>query len=139
MTAATRFALSLAVALLSATTACHWGSRAEKFPPALLPVGASVSVRVRGESADRTGELYAVDTAGVVVRGARLTRIHWPVLAALDVVGLGQGFDVRSGTTVATDQRERLATVSRFPQGLSGELLTRVLARLGQDALEEVR
>lgn len=140
MTAATRIALSLAVALLPGVTACHWGGRPETFPPALSPVGARVSVRVRGESADRAGELYAVDTAGVIVRGARLTRIHWPVLAALDVEGLGRRFDVPPGTTtVATDHRERLATVSRFPQGLSGELLTRVLARLGQDTLEEVR
>ena len=140
MIAATRLALSLAVALLPAVTACHWGGRAEKFPPALSPVGAHVRVRVRSESADRAGELYAVDSVGVTIRAARVTRIHWPVVATMRVDGLGREYDIRSGSEpIAREQREQLAPVSRFPQGLSGELLARVLASLGQDAREEVR
>jgi hypothetical protein len=140
MSAATRLALCAAIVLLPGLTACHWGSRPEKFPPALSPVGARVSLRVRGESADRIGELYAVDSVGVTVHDARLTRIHWPALTTLDVFGLSRRYGVHSGgSTVTGPQRERLAAVSRFPQGLTGELLTRVLARLQQDALVEVR
>jgi hypothetical protein len=128
-----------ALVLLAMLPACHWGGDPKKFAPALTPAGASVAVRVRGETTDRAGELYAADTAGVVIRGPRLVRIRWQRVAAIDVDRLGKGYDVRPDMPVVdAPHRARLAAVSRFPQGLSGSLLERVLSLIGQPALDEV-
>ena len=125
-------------AALTLAGACQWGTRPENFSAAQRPAGARVAVRVIGERADRLGELYAVDTTGVTLHESRLVRVPWPRLQAMDVNQLGAQYDVAQGETVGAEKRERLALVSRFPQGLNGELLTRVLGRLRQDALDTV-
>ena len=140
MMRANRHVIRGTVLLLGALAGCHWGANAKSYEPAMSPVGASVTLRVRGETTDRAGELYAVDSAGVVLKGARLVRVRWNRMGAMDVLKLGGGYDIRADQQVVdAAQRARLGAVSRFPQGLSGELLTRVLARLDQPALDEVQ
>jgi hypothetical protein len=139
MSLRSRLASICAIALLALGTACHWGTRAGEFPPARLPVGARVAMHLRGDPIVRVGELFAVDSSGVTVRGERLMHVRWNVLDLMDVDGLGGGYDVDyGGTRVTAAQRARLAIVSRFPQGLSGELLARVLALVGQSKVDEV-
>jgi len=129
---------ALVASALVAISACNWGMRPTEFLPALGPEGARVAVRVAHESVDRTGELYAADSAGVIVRSTRLIRVPWSRVAALDVLHLGADFDVAFGESPDATKRARLATVSRFPQGLSGELLARVLARVNQRSIDQV-
>ena len=126
------------LSLLPVLAACQWGTRPRTFPPAQSPVGATVAVRIVGEPADRVGELYAADAAGVMVRGQRLARFPWTQIAALDVHRMGGDYDVAAGVTPDTARIARLAALSRFPQGLSGELLRRVLERLPQDSVDGV-
>jgi hypothetical protein len=52
---------------------------------------------------------------------------------------MGSAYDVAFGEVVTPAKRAKLAPLSRFPQGLSGNLLRSVLSTLGQSALEEVR
>jgi hypothetical protein len=117
--------------------ACNHGMQPKTFIPAISPAGAVVWVRLPGDRADRTGELYAVDSAGAIVLSGRLTRFPWHRLERLDVVGLGAEFDAGPSTASDPDRRARLALVSRFPQGLDGDLLRRVLATLGQASVDE--
>src|SRR6185503_19889930 len=91
-----------------------------------------------GDSADRVGELFAVDSIGVMVRAGSLVRVAWPRLRAMDVHKIGRSSDVRAGEVVTPDKRRRIAALSRFPQGLSGELLAAVLRELKQDTLIEI-
>ena len=127
-------------ALLCVLAACYWGPEGKDFAPAMSPAGVRVAVRVRGETADRVGELYAADTTGLILRAQRLVRVRWADVGSLDVLKLGKGYDVRSRHSgVDAAHQGRLAVVSRFPQGLSEPLLTRVLALLGQPSLDEVR
>lgn len=121
-----------------ALSACVWGTRPNRFPPALGPQGARVALRVTGESRDRVGELYAVDSAGIVLAETSLTRITWPRVHALDVERLDERFDIFRGETVSVDKRERLRLISRFPQGLSGALLDSVLSKRGQRAIDVI-
>jgi hypothetical protein len=134
-----RFITSAFVVLMCGVAACNWGTRPTDLTPAMGPQGARVAVRVRGEASDRIGELFAVDSIGVMVRDVKLTRIRWPQLAAMDVKQLGSDYDVSFGETVTASKRAKLAPLSRFPQGLSGDLLRSVLSALNQSALEEVR
>jgi hypothetical protein len=128
------------VALVAALVplSCNWGTRPNKLPAAQRAVGARVSVYVSGERGVRAGELYAADSTGVTFRGARLVRVDWPRLGEMDVDRMDARYDVRRGEVVGAEKRARIALVSRFPQGLDGELLARVLAQLGQDTLDTV-
>ena len=134
-----RFQLWATLGLSVSLGACHWGAKAKNFEPAMTPAGARVALRVRGERADRLGELYAVDSVGVTLRGERVIRVRWPDVAAMDVLELGKYYDISADLpTVDASHRARLAAVSRFPQGLSGAVLERVLARVGQRAIVDV-
>ena len=130
-------ATSMTLCLLFA--ACNWGTRPQDVAPATGPQGARVAVRVRGESSDRVGELFAVDSIGVFIRETKLIRVSWTKLDAMDVKNMGAAYDVFFGETVTAEKRAKLAPLSRFPQGLSSNLLRTVLATLNQGALEEVR
>ena len=127
------------LAALALPAACTHGTRVADFPPARGPSGASVALRVTGERADRLGEIYASDTASVMLRTtSSLMRIPWTRIAAMDVAGLGLDYDVRWGETAPPAKHRRLAQVSRFPQGLRGDLLARVLALSALASVDEV-
>ena len=129
----------IAIVAFSLTTACNWGVRPADYAPAVSPEGARVAVRVTGESADRLGELFAVDSIGVTVYGGKLQRISWSRIQAMDVKSLGGSYDLSIGEQVSDAKRSRLASLSRFPQGLSGELLRAVLTKLQATEREEIR
>jgi len=127
-----------AVAVSLTAVACQWGTRPATFAPALGPEGARVTLRLQAESADRRGELFAADTAGLIYYGDRVVWIAWQRVAWIDVEKLGSDYDVGRGNPGPT-KSARLALVSRFPQGLSGGLLARVLAAFKQDSLDLIR
>ena len=129
----------LSAVLVLTFTACNWGRGPEDFGPAMGPEGARVAVRVRGENVDRVGELFSIDSTGVTIRSGRLTRIGWARLDAMDILRMGSDYDIRFGETVTAEKRARLAPLSRFPQGFTGNLLGSVLSALSQSTLEEVR
>jgi hypothetical protein len=134
-----RFVIRSAMLLCAGLSACTYGMRPDDFEPAKRPVGARVAVRVEGERADRRGELFAVDSLGVMIGGERLVRVRWSRLAAMDVDRLDHPYDISFGERVAPERRERIATISRFPQGLSGELLQRVLTKFTVKTLEDIQ
>lgn len=133
-----RLVARAAAALSLGLVACTWGMTPARLPAANGPQGVQVAVRVRGESVDRVGELFAVDSIGIMVRGAQLQRVAWPRVQAVDVEGFGTPYDVVVGGAVDAPVRTRLALLSRYPQGLDDVLLARVLSALGQAALVEV-
>src|SRR5581483_11929068 len=104
------------IGMLIACGGCFsWGTPPDKFPPALGPEGARVALRVRGESADRLGELLAVDSTGITIRGDRVITVAWPKVAALDVKDVGLDYDIVMGEPVSPEKIARLALLSRFP------------------------
>jgi hypothetical protein len=134
-----RFMTRAAILLTVGLSACTYGMRPDDFEPANRPAGARVAVRVQGEGSDRRGELFSVDSIGVMIGSDRLVRVRWSRLAAMDVDRLDSPYDVAFGETVMPEKRARIATVSRFPQGLTGELLQRVLARFSVTTLEDIQ
>ena len=135
----TRFLLRTMTLVPLLAVACTWGTPPAKVAPANGPQGARVARRLRGEDGDRVGELFAVDSIGVTLREAKVVRVSWTKLDAMDVRDMGSAYDVGFGEVVSAAKRAKLAPLSRFPQGLSAALLRSVLATLGQAALEEVR
>ena len=135
----TMLAVVLLLAALLLAAGCNWGTRPQNFAPALGPAGASVTFRLREGRSTQTGELYAVDSSGAILLAPRLVHVAWSRFDWADVQKLGDEYDVAGRQPVGAEQRARLALVSRFPQGLSGDLLQRVLRMLSQPALEELR
>ena len=129
--------LLLMLTILASTNACYWGPKPNTFAPALGPQGVEVAVRVSGVAAETLGELYAVDSTGIILRAGKLQRIPWSRVIAMDAENLDEEFDiVRRGRPDAA-KVARLRLVSRFPQGLHGEMLRAVLKQLGQADLRE--
>jgi hypothetical protein len=135
----TRFTTRAAILLFAGLSACTYGLRPDDFEPANKPAGARVAVRVQGENSDRRGELFSIDSVGVTLGTDRLVRVRWSRLAAMDVDLLDSPYDISFGETVTPEKRARIATVSRFPQGLSGELLQRVVAKFAVPTLEDIQ
>ena len=129
----------LSVVLPIVVAACNIGMQPRNYGPARTPAGERVAIRVMGEDQDRVGELFAVDSIGVTLHDNRLTRVSWSRLEAMDVPRFGDDFDVSRGEVVSREKRERIALVSRFPQGMSDVLLAQVLAALSLDKLDEIR
>lgn len=119
--------------------ACTHGTRVSSVPVANSPSGTQVSLRLTGEERDIYGELFAVDDAGLLVNGERLVRVPWTRVHALVVPKFDARFQLARGQQVDAARRQRLALISRFPQGLTGPLLAQVLATLKQDVVEEVQ
>lgn len=94
-----------------------------------------MQVRVNGESQSRAGELFAADSAGLVLSSGQLLLVRWQQVRALKVDQMGSWYDPDRGISMDSVKLARLGAISRFPQGLRGDLLQRVLASVNQPAL----
>jgi hypothetical protein len=138
--------------LLLSLTACLHGALPKSFPPAQGPDGATVTYQLRSSDKKWEGEVYAVDSAGFLIRNRqeirghnlifqdlRLVRIGWESIRRLDMHNLPFPFDVGMSEKPTAERVQRIALVTRFPQGVSAELLANILASLGLDRVEELR
>lgn len=123
------------LAVVVIASACRWGTTPAKLNRLVGASGAEVIIHFPAPQPSLSAELYAVEPAGVLMKASLLTRVDWTSMRSMDVVGFGTGYDMRAGSGMSDEQRERLRLISRFPQGLSGPLLTRVLETLGQDSV----
>jgi hypothetical protein len=130
--------LKTLVLTLPLVTACAHGMRPQVFPPAQRADGAPVTYRLVGSSTQLRAELFAVEDSSVIVRRDKLERLHWSRLAYFGVNRMGARYQVMPSSPIDPDKRERLRLVSRFPQGLSGPLLERVLDALQQPTLDSL-
>ena len=128
-----------AAATALALAACTLGTRPATFEPARSPQGIEARIGYWGPRHTvlaLVGELLAVTDSGLVVLSAdrRLVHAHWPVLVSATFRQIG--VRLHGGDAPDPRARERLRLVSRFPQGLSAELTSRLLSSLGRDRME---
>ena len=142
----------LLMVALAATwlSACHVGPQIDETDLGRQPHGASVVVelaeKAKAKRIEHRGELLDVRDDGLVVlvsevseAGPRIVLIPWSKIHRASASELS-GIAVR--TSQGGNQRkasiEELRNVSRFPQGLSPELIERLLTRYGQTALDTI-
>jgi hypothetical protein len=140
--------MSTAVLLVAMFAGCSVGPRGETTALALSPRGALIELvtqtgEMAGELVTRTGtmagELLEMRNDGLVLltNTGQVTLVEYEAVRHATVEhgppGL-TGANMRSGRTF-----HRLRRVSRFPQGLSPEVETRLLSAYGQSALVVVR
>ncbi|HKP49385.1 MAG TPA: hypothetical protein VJU17_05170 [Gemmatimonadales bacterium] len=116
--------------LLSA--GCSVGSKVKNYAPAQGPAGAMLELELEGKRA-LIGELMAVaDSSLLVQSGGRLHRVR------LALIESGKAPSVRfTSAPLPPEVREHLRLISRYPQGISPELESRLLQAYGQTELEE--
>src|SRR5687768_9850597 len=122
------------VMALSGLSACTLGSRPGSFGPATSPRG--IETRLILQAAAIAGELVSVSDSGLIVLASdrRLVHAHWAAVRRATFRQVRATVEGGRAPDVAT--RERLRLVSRFPQGMSPELTTRLLESLGSDQVE---
>lgn len=122
----------VAVLLVGITAACSIGTRVKRFQPALRPEGVTATLQLAAGSVE--AEVLAIDDTALIVRRlqdslpvtvVRFKAIH---VAAFRQVSATLG----NGRPPRPLDRERIRLVSRFPQGLTPELLQSLLAAYGQ-------
>ena len=131
-----------AAAMALTLGACTLGSRPATFAPARSPQGIEARITPWARhytAATIVGELLSVSDSGLMVLSAdrRLLHAHWPALARATFRQLGVRLE--GGHAPDPRARERLRLVSRYPQGLSAELTSGLLASLGRERVEVLR
>jgi hypothetical protein len=128
--------LFLAFSALATLPAClhHYGTKVEKFPPAQSPKG--VIGEVVTSSTNYKGEVIEVRDTGIVILAVgRFRLVPYSAIRSSHFDGIGGPI---SGKKVPSSQnRERLRLVSRFPQGLTPEILQKLLSANAQTELAQ--
>jgi hypothetical protein len=117
---------------LTLLAGCSVGHGVKNYAPAEGPAGATVKLELTG---NRTvsGELLAVeDSSLTLLSGAQLLRVRMPLIQTGNVPKL-----FFTGAELKGEVRERLRLISRYPQGISPDLETRLLQAYGQAAVQE--
>ena len=131
--------------LAGSMAACSYGPKMADFPSATGPEGATVRVTV--PNAGYYGQLLETRPDGILIlSSARIetksgdrveiseTRIRLLPYSRVESVQFQRGskIDGRKWSPVDAASRERFRLLSRFPQGLTPELLQQLLKMYGQ-------
>jgi hypothetical protein len=144
MNSVIKVGLSLAAISLSA---CHVGPQIKDLNLANYPEGATVEVQVLpAEGQDKLkfeGELLEIRDDGIVFSGAsaddaddELIFVAWIRAARVRATEFG-GYRAEIGRSLewSTETKERFRLISRFPQGISPEIMDSLLAAHRQEEL----
>ena len=121
-----RLLTSAGFGVLVLATACTVGTHARNYPPAKGPAGAVVNLQLTDKSRS-TGELLAVESSALLLlRDSQLVRVP------LSQVRRGNAPKLSFNGSLRDDTRQRLRLISRYPQGVSSSLESKLLRAYGQ-------
>ncbi len=122
------------IAALLNMSGCRYGVTVESFPPARTPKGVTGNITTgRGRL---TAELIEVRDSGIVILSDRKFRLlPFGVIVSSHFEGTNRRYDIKDRRTPKPDALDHLRLISRFPQGLTPELLQRLLNANGQNEL----
>ena len=113
---------------------CSFGMTALKYPPAQGPTG--VIMRVKTAQGQLSGELIEVRDSGIVVLADRKLRLlPYTVILSSEVDRTPSRYAISHQTVPKPNVQAHLRLLSRFPQGLSPELMQQLLEAFGQTEL----
>jgi DNA-binding transcriptional LysR family regulator len=119
-------------ALFTLQACFHHGTTVESFPPARTPKG--VTGQIKTTRADYTVELIEVRDGGIVILSAQTLRfLPYSAITSSRFDGIGDSISNRKSPSPKV--RERLRLLSRFPPGLTPELLQTLLTAHAQTQL----
>ena len=111
---------------------CSVGTTVKNYAPAKGPAGAQVRLELKGPR-QLAGELLAVEDSSLLVLSAgQFIRVPLRLIQSGTAPKLSF-----IGADLKREDRERLRLISRYPQGVSAELESRLLKAYGQTAVQE--
>lgn len=116
---------------------CQFGMQGSQVPSAQRPGGATTVIETA--SGKYYGELISADDEGVVISGGKLMLIHYGTIKKLSLEQLGGEYTLKSGERPDAEKLARLRMVSHFPQGLTPDLRSRLLALSGQSEIQTIQ
>jgi hypothetical protein len=123
---------SVALLVAAVSAACSVGTRVARFQPALRPEGVIATLHLASGPVE--AEVLAIDDTALIVR--RLQDSLPVAVVRFKAIRDGTFHQVSAvisaGRPPRAVDRERIRLVSRFPQGLTPELLQSLLAAYGQ-------
>ena len=129
-------AIAILGVLLCLAGGCSRGMTVKKFPPARSPAG--LTVHVRTVEHEFLGELIEVRDAGIVVLAEKKVRLlRYNVIALATARESGGRALLGNRRPPDSANREDLRLLSRFPQGLSPEVLANLLIANNQGELAD--
>lgn len=141
--------LMLFVLFAPAASGCSTGIGVADFKPAQEPAGVHMEISLNGDviEGDKVeGELLAVRADGVLLNVPgyldvaphvrRVVLIPYWMMDTAKLEQMGRARVESESEQMTQVYLNRLRLVSRFPQGLSDELLADLMSRQGQAALE---
>ncbi len=123
-------------ALLLIALGCQHGPSRSQLDMVAAANGVNAFVKVGAETVD--GELLTIDRTGLLLRTRKLVFIPSTILSEAQFPILGKGYTIRNGT-VSQDKLETIRLASRFPYGISSDVLARLLASLNQTEIERMK
>jgi hypothetical protein len=121
--------------LLCLLNGCRYGVTVESFPPARTPRG--VMTNITSDRGKFSAELIEVrDTGIVILAETRFRLLPYSIIVSSRTEGLNRDYAFGGRSSPTAETRDRLRLVSRFPQGLTPELLQKLLEANGQLQLE---
>lgn len=144
--------LSSGLLFLLATAACSTSVAVKDFKPAQHPQGIQMELLLNGNVIDGNkidGELLAVrgdgvllnvaDYPGSTLSGNTVVLIPFWMMDTAKLEQMGRAKVESQGEEKNKLYLDRLRLLSRFPQGLSDDLLAELLQRVGQEEVEVPR
>jgi hypothetical protein len=137
--------LSIVAGMLLVVSGCHFGIQAEDFVAAHGPQGVKVEMRLKKGIHVRllAGELLEVREDGFLVNvdnkeARQIQFVHTSVILRAEFAQF-DGFGKQAiGAKLDVSLRDKLRVLSRFPQGLSSELLAALLSAQKQTTVENI-
>jgi len=120
----------LATVAAFALAGCHLGTSGADLPVAQQPGGAHVSLRTsRGAY---SGELLAVQEDGVIISSDRIMFAPFSAIVGLTVEKMGAHYQLGTADVPRGERLAQFRAVSRFPQGLTPNIRSVLLAQKSQ-------
>lgn len=108
-----------------------------ELPVATQPDGAHVSLLTA--SGAYTGELLAVQDDGVIISTDRIMFAPFSAITSLKVDRMGRQFRLGRADVPSGERLAQFRAVSRFPQGLTPNIRSRLLAQKSQAEIAVIR
>lgn len=132
MTRVTALLILLTLACLS--NGCSLDMTARKYRPAQEPKG--VNMRIDTTLGKFSGELIEVRNVGIVVLAdQKLRLLPYTVILSSKIDQTESRYAIYQRTVPKPEVQEHLRLLSRFPQGLTPELMKQFLGEYGQTEL----
>lgn len=126
---------SLILACAFGLLACQVGTRLGEFEPAQGPQGVQAELQLEQETVK--GELLAVQRHSLLILSeGRVMNVGFRAIERARFAQMG--VRLYKGQEPSEDQRRALQLVSRFPQGVSPQLLDQLLLAYNQSAPEMI-